>query len=356
MIISLEDFSAVCGDVQKTPWNLAVYHWWRARHRPALLVGLRKYMDVYLDCDYAETLRPACLLKSAGFLLTRWISNLFQKFLLGFWLIVDVYAGIRYWYSRAYLKPFELTGTTWNGPQRSQNGSKKLLCQLPQFFRSSIRWPWRPWVCEKRYESEFLLHDFFAKQKHPGSISWTVMFGFMEASRLLNADCANSESLCENLADKLQLTTWQVGKVFSFSDIVFFSRWSRTFVGGEINSNYEWMATNLLRPFAFCKIQKCLSSHFGKDQNTRLTFSDFDPRSSIRTSVRLCLCYELFTSKFTQVRFAKDLSWNCHLSLVLVNSGNCVGEHVGQIFFMFILTLGRFPFWLVFFKWIETTN
>ena len=36
-------------------------------------------------------------------------------------------------------------------------------------------------------------------------------------------DCANSVLLCENLVDKLPLTTWQVGKVFSFSDMFFFS-------------------------------------------------------------------------------------------------------------------------------------
>ena len=95
-----------------------------------------------------------------------WISNLFQKFLLGFWLIVDIYAGIRYWHSRAYLKPFELTGTTWNGPQRSQNGSKKLLCQLPQFFRSSIRWPWSPWVWKKVW-IWILTTRFFCQTRTP---------------------------------------------------------------------------------------------------------------------------------------------------------------------------------------------
>ena len=122
----------------------------------------------------------------------------------------------------------------------------------------------------------------------------------MEASRLLNADCANSESLCENLADKLQLTTWQVGKVFSFSDMFFF-RCLRTFVGGEINSNYEWMATNLLRPSVFCKVQTCLSSHFGKDQNTRVTFSDLDPRSFASTSVRIiCFYIQVHASKICQ--------------------------------------------------------
>ena len=42
----------------------------------------------------------------------------------------------------------------------------------------------------------------------------------------------------------------------------------------------------------------------------------------------------VFTSKFRQARFAKDLSWNCHLSLVLVNSENCVGEHFGAVLLM----------------------
>lgn len=44
-----------------------------------------------------------------------------------------------------------------------------------------------------------------------------------KTSRVNIVDCANSVLLCENLVDKLPLTTWQVGKVFSFSDMFFFS-------------------------------------------------------------------------------------------------------------------------------------
>ena len=184
--------------------------------------------------------------------------------------------------------------------------------------------------CEKRYESEFLLHDFFAKQEHPGSISWTLIFGFMEASRLLNADCANSESLCENLADKLQLTTWQVGNSH-FQTSCFCSRWLRTFVGGEINSNYGWMATNLLRPSAFCKVQNMFDFSFWEGSEYPDSLSVTLIQDHLFQQV-----FELFvfTSKFRQARFAKDLSWNCHLSLVLVNSENCVGEHFGAVLLM----------------------
>lgn len=166
--------------VWKTPWNLkasvgSLGNFLCAASTPTSpgLVRLRKYMDVYLDCDYAETLWPACFFLFLSNPLLHFWRDPFgyltyepKVSTLGFWLIVDIYAGIRYWHSRAYLKPFELTGTTWNRPQRSQNGSKKLLCQLPQFFRSSIRWPWRPWVWKKVW-IWILTTRFFCQPKTP---------------------------------------------------------------------------------------------------------------------------------------------------------------------------------------------
>ena len=105
-----------------------------------------------------------------------------------------------------------------------------------------------------------------------------------------------------------------------------FFRWLRTFVGGEINSNYEWMATNLLRPAAFAKFKHVwvliwegleYQSHFQWLWSKIIYFNK-------------CSTILIWLLPNSRKQDQKDLSWNFHLSLVLVNSENCVGEDFGQ--------------------------
>ena len=45
-----------------------------------------------------------------------------------------------------------------------------------------------------------------------------------------------------------------------------------------------------------------------------------------------------------------------HLSLKCSNLFHSLSRWWFQTYFIFIPTWGRFPFWLIFFKWVETTN
>ena len=52
---------------------------------------------------------------------------------------------------------------------------------------------------------------------------------------------------------------------------------------------------------------------------------------------------------------ARLVSWRLPWSLVAVG-GWRITRWWFQIFYIFTPTFGRFPFWLIFFKWVETTN